>query len=109
MGRLEQKSIHVKIIVGAGCLVAALNLIDPASFIAKKAKENKAAAAKSAVFAKPSATKLSWFDKFFCRGYSAAAFCSKESRHPKADQIALSEKYSPSPESKRINAYTLSN
>lgn len=112
MGQVEKKSIHTKIIVGAGAVLLVLNLLDPVSFFAKKNKEEQATQGNSTSQvsqvnsnANPS---ISWFDKFFCRGRSAASFCSNAVIHPKASEIELRESSRPSPEDESIEAYSFS-
>lgn len=113
MGQVEKKSMHTKIIVGAGAVLLVLNLLDPAAIFAKKKKEAQVTQASNPAqvsqitqidsVANPS---ISWFDKFFCRGRSAASFCSKAVLHPKASEIELRESSKPSPEDESVSAYS---
>lgn len=111
MGQVEKKSMHTKIIVGAGAVILVLNLIDPASMIAKKSKEEAAVKnvqtqSSSAQFSSASNPNISWFDKFFCRGRTGSTFCSDKVLHPKANEIYKREALEPSPEDESIGAYT---
>lgn len=110
MGQVEKKSIHTKIIVGAGAVLLVLNLLDPAAIFSKKKKVAEASeTSRPAQVSQVASAKnphLSWFDKFFCRGRSASSFCSNAVLHPKANQIVQRESNNPSPEDETIGAYS---
>lgn len=110
MGQVEKKSIHTKVIVGAGAVLLVLNLLNPAALFSKKKSEQQVSeTSQPAQVSQVSSAQnphLSWFDKFFCRGRSASSFCSNAVLHPKANQIREHESNNPSPEDESISAYS---